>query len=269
MPNRSFLYVPGDRPDRVAKALASSADAVIVDLEDAVKPANKDAARAVVCTLGRRAHGEVWVRINGGHEGNLDLAAIAQITGAEQVIDGVVVAKCETTRWLDHVAASLHGDIAIAPLIETARALRRLDELGAHPRVVQCQIGEVDLLTDLGGRGAGADALMRHARVELVIASSAAGILAPIGGVHLAIDDLAALADSSVALAELGFAGRAVVHPSHCETVNESFAPTPEAIAAARDVLARWEATTSGAVRAADGSMIDEAVVERARRLLA
>jgi len=282
MANRSFLYVPGDRPDRVAKALASAADAVIVDLEDAVKPAGKHEARALVRELAPRSQGETWVRINSGDRGRLDLAAIAAIVAVDVVrsghaadgrtddraIAGVVVAKCETTMWLDQVAASLRSGIAVAPLVETARAVRHLDELCAHPRVTQCHLGEVDLLADLGGRGSGADGLIHHARCELVIASAAAGILAPIGGVHLAIDDLDALGESSRLLAELGFSGRAVVHPSHCGLVNAAFGPSADEVAQALDVLARWEATTSGAVRAADGSMIDEAIVQRARRLL-
>jgi citrate lyase subunit beta/citryl-CoA lyase len=161
--------------------------------------------------------------------------------------------------------------VAIAPLVESAIALRALDAITSHPRVVQCQLGEVDLLADLGGRLPGGHALIDHARVQLVIGSAAAGIAPPIGGVHLAIDDLDALAQSSTTLADLGFAGRAIVHPKHADVVNAAFGPSATSdaeMAWATDVLARWAATTSGAVRAADGSMIDEAVVKRARRLL-
>jgi citrate lyase subunit beta / citryl-CoA lyase len=261
--HRSFLYVPGDRADRVAKAMASSADAVIVDLEDAVKPDSKPAARLALHDMPMRSAGERWVRINAGDEGRADLVALEGVA-----IDGVVVAKCETVAWLDEVATALADSVAVAPLVETASALRSLDALCAHPRVVQCQLGEVDLMEDLGGRPPGGAALVDHARVVLVIASAAAGIANPIGGVHLAIDDLDALAVSSAALADLGFAGRAVVHPKHCDIVNEAFAPSPQDRAWAQDVLARWGAAGAGALRSADGSMIDEAVVKRARRLL-
>ena len=270
---RSFLYVPGDRPDRVAKAMASAADAVIVDLEDAVKPASKSAARDALRSLPTRTAGQRWVRINAGADGRADLAALADLElGVERGelgvgIDGVVVAKCETVDWLDEVAAAVGDRVAIAPLVESALALRRLDAICAHDRTVQCQLGEVDLLADLGGRPPGGHALVDRARLDLVVASAAAGIAAPIGGVHLAIDDLEALRSSSDALADIGFAGRAVVHPTHCAVVNEAFSPTAAELAWAEDVLARWAAASTGAVRAADGSMIDEAVVRRARRL--
>ena len=266
---RSFLYVPGDRPDRVAKAMASAADAVIVDLEDAVKPASKPAARDALRSLPTRTAGQRWVRINAGADGRADLAALADLERGElgAGIDGVVVAKCETVDWLDEVAAAVGDRVAIAPLVESALALRRLDAICAHDRTVQCQLGEVDLLADLGGRPPGGHALVDRARLDLVVASAAAGIAAPIGGVHLAIDDLEALRSSSEALADIGFAGRAVVHPTHCAVVNEAFSPTAAELAWAEDVLARWATASTGAVRAADGSMIDEAVVRRARRL--
>ncbi|MEZ5248859.1 MAG: aldolase/citrate lyase family protein [Ilumatobacteraceae bacterium] len=203
---RSFLYVPGDRADRVAKAMASSAHAVIVDLEDAVKPDAKPAARAALASMPARTSGQRWVRINAGADGRADLAALGSIEVAGG-IDGLVLAKCENTVWLDEVAAAVPPSVALAPLVETARAVRSLDAIVGHPRVQQCQL-EVDLLADLGGRTPGGATLVRHVRIELVIASAAAGIAAPIGGVHLAIDDLDALARSSRELAELGFAGR-------------------------------------------------------------
>lgn len=267
MTNRSFLYVPGDRPDRVAKAMASSADAVIVDLEDAVKPDRKDDARAVVRACAARTTGEVWVRVGSGDDLPRDLAAVA-VPAAAGLVHGVVVAKCETTAVLDQVVAALGEHVAVAALVESARAVRRLDDLVAHPAVVQCHLGEVDLLAELGAHGDGGEELLRHVRAELVVASVAAGRLAPIGGVHLAIDDLDALERTSRRLAETGFAGRAVIHPSHCDPVHAAFGPGPAEVAWARDVLDRWDAATDGAIRAADGTMIDEAVVVRARRVL-
>lgn len=267
---RSFLYVPGDRADRVAKAMASSAHAVIVDLEDAVRPEARPAARAALASMPARTSGQRWVRINAGEDGRADLVALTSLWSAAggSTIDGVVIAKCDTTDWLDEVAASVPPSVALAPLVETARAVRSLDAIAGHARVHQCQLGEVDLLADLGGRSPGGDALVHHARIELVVASAAAGIAAPIGGVHLTIDDLDALARSSRALAEIGFAGRAVVHPRHCDVVNDTFAPSADERAWAEDVLSRWDAAGDGALRGADGAMIDEAVVRRARRLL-
>jgi citrate lyase subunit beta/citryl-CoA lyase len=267
MTNRSFLYVPGDRPDRVAKAMASSADAVIVDLEDAVKPDRKDDARAVVRACAARTTGEVWVRVGSGDDLPRDLAAVG-VAASAGTVHGVVVAKCETIAVLDHVVAALGSGVAVAALIESARAVRRLDDLVAHPAVVQCHLGEVDLLAELGAHGDGGEDLLGHVRAELVLASVAAGCLAPIGGVHLAVDDLDALARTSRRLAESGFAGRAVIHPTHCDPVHTAFGPTAAEVAWARDVLDRWDAATDGAIRAADGTMIDEAVVVRARRIV-
>lgn len=262
---RSFLYVPGDRPDRLLKAFASAADAVIVDLEDAVKHGSKPAARETVREIaaGRPGSAELWVRINSGDEGLVDLQALDGMTH----IDGIVLAKCESTAWLDRVVDVVRHDVALSPLIETARALRDLDQVAAHPRVSRCHLGEVDLMADLGGRLPAGRGLLDAARVSLVVASAAAGIDPPVGGVHLELDDLDGLGASSATLADLGFGGRAIVHPSHCPAVNRSFTPSDAELAWAADVLARWSSTAAGALRAPDGSMIDEAVVRQARRL--
>jgi citrate lyase subunit beta / citryl-CoA lyase len=265
-PCRSFLYVPGDRPDRVAKAFASAADAVIVDLEDSVRPDSKVAARDVLRSVAAHRPGaaELWVRINAGAEGVVDLDLLSATDG----IDGVVVAKCETTDWLDRVASAVSVGTAIAALIESARGMHDVAALAGHVAVSRCHLGEVDLLADLGGRLPGGHSLIDAARVALVVASAAAAIDPPVGGVHLEIDDLVALTSSSTTMADLGFGGRAVVHPSHVAAVNEAFAPSAADIAWATDVLARWAGGGAGALRGADGSMIDEAVVRRARRLV-
>jgi citrate lyase subunit beta / citryl-CoA lyase len=275
-PARSFLYVPGDRPDRVTKAFASTADAVIIDLEDAVKPENKSLARDTVRAVAAQRTGlsELWVRINSGAEGVLDLRALRGCFGTRgsvgaDAIDGVVLAKCDSVDWLDTVAEVVRADVVLAPLIETARGVRALDSIVGHPRVSRCHLGEVDLLAELGGRLPGGSSLVEAARVELVMASAAAAIEPPVGGVHLAIDDLAALTDSSGTLADLGFGGRAVIHPTHCTPVNRAFSPSASEIAWAADVLARLAGSSSGAVRAADGSMLDEAIARRARRIVA
>jgi citrate lyase subunit beta/citryl-CoA lyase len=259
MTPRSWLYVPGDRPDRIAKALASDADAVIIDLEDAVAPLNKAAAREHLTTFvgSDRA---VWARINPGREGLADIAALAATPPT-----GVLLAKCETTQWIDQVADRLPPHVSIAALIESAEAVAMVGELSRHPRLRCCHLGEIDLLAELGGRPSHADQLLAPARTALVYASAAAGLEAPVAGVHVAIDDLDGLAASSRDLSALGFGGRAVIHPTHCPTVNAAFSPTDDDIAWARSVL---DARGSGALRGADGTMVDEAVLRRARRLL-
>ena len=261
---RSLLYVPGDRPDRVAKALASAADAVIVDLEDSVGADRKASAREVVGGLGAlpgRPGVQRWVRIGAGVDGRLDLA-----TAAGAAIDGVVLAKCESVAWIDEVAAGA-PDVQLALLVESAVGLRDVHHLAAHPRVRRLHLGEVDLVADLGGRPPADHLLVQHARIEVVIASAAAGLDPPVGGVHVAIDDLDALAVSSDVLRQLGFGGRAIVHPTHIAGTNAAFSPSAAELAWADDVLARAAADPHGAQRAADGSMIDEAVLRRARHL--
>jgi len=262
---RSWLYVPGDRPDRIAKAFASDADIVIIDLEDAVKPAAKADARAhTLAALTAEARPQRWVRLNSGDDGRHDLLSLA---AAAHAPDGLVLAKCDTTAWVAEVAAALPG-VPLAPLVETAVAVRDLHALVAAPGVVLCHLGEVDLLADLGGRLPGGQPLLDHARHALVVASAAVGIDAPIGGVHLQIDDLEALATSSTTLADLGFGGRAVIHPAHCAAVNAAFSPSAADIEWARGVLAALDGA-AGAVRDAAGAMVDEAVARRARRILA
>jgi citrate lyase subunit beta/citryl-CoA lyase len=270
-PIRSFLYVPGDRPDRVAKALAAGADAVLIDLEDAVAPSAKDRARAVVLDLLRSLPDgapPVWVRINAGDTGRTDLAAIG--LESHRVV-GLVLAKCDSTAWLDEVAAAVAPQVFLSPLVESASAIRSLGALCDHPHVYQCHLGEIDLLADLGARPGGAAALLAHARTELVYASAAAGIMPPIGGVHPDVRDLDALSAGSAALADLGFSGRPAIHPSQVPVINTAFTPSAAEVAAAADLVARYDGALArgvGAVAADDGVMLDEAVVRRARRML-
>ena len=262
--NRSWLYVPGDRPDRVAKALLSNSDAVIVDLEDAVRPGQRKLARSTAiaaATLPRAAGIEMWVRINPGDEGRHDLSVIAGVRG----IDGLVLAKCESADWIAEVAAATPEAWALSPLLETARAVRDIDSIVSAPRIGQCHLGEVDLLADLRGAPPAGQRLIDTARVALVIACAAAGTSPPIGGVHLQLADLESLAATSAELAQLGFSGRAIVHPAHCTVVNEMFTPSVEDVAWALGVLQTAASAGGGAVRGANGSMIDEAVLRRAR----
>ena len=265
--NRSLLYVPGDRPDRVAKACLSEADGVIVDLEDAVKPAAKQLARATLRDLAsvtRRADIAIWVRINSGDEGREDLRSMVGMDG----IGGLVLAKCESPAWVQEVAAATPSTWMLSPLIESALAVRDIDAIVAGPRVAACHLGEVDLLADLRGAPPAGMKLIDAARIRVIVASAAAKIEPPIGGVHLQIDDLEALRASSDELAQLGFGGRAIVHPSHCAIVNTSFSPSAADREWASRLLVGYDAASDGAVRGEDGAMIDEAVVRRARRIM-
>lgn len=269
---RSFLYVPGDRADRVSKALQTGADAVLIDLEDAVALSVKETARHVaVDTLRSRSGGgpAVWVRMNAGELGRVDAAALASEAAH---LGGVVLAKCDDLDWLDEISSAIPSSVPLSPLIESALGLRRLDALCAHPRVTQCHLGEIDLLADLGAHGEAGLQLLGYARAELLYASAAARIFPPIGGVDADFRDLEGFAAHSTHLAQLGFAGRPAIHPSQVPVINAVFRPSDDELEKAAALVASYdEALTRGrgAVTDEQGRMVDEAVVRRARQLIA
>jgi citrate lyase subunit beta/citryl-CoA lyase len=268
---RSFLYVPGDRADRVSKALQTAADAVLVDLEDAVALSAKESARqvAVDAVTSRSGGGPaVWVRINAGELGRLDAAALAS---TPPHLGGVVLAKCDDPKWLDEISAVIPATVPLSPLVESARGVRRLDALCAHPRVTQCHLGEIDLLADLGAHGDAGPELLGYGRAEILYASAAAGILPPIGGVYPDFRDAEGLKTDSAHLAQLGFAGRPAIHPSQTPTINAAFRPSAAELETASALVASYDealARGRGVVSDEQGRMIDEAVVRRARQLL-
>jgi citrate lyase subunit beta/citryl-CoA lyase len=269
---RSFLYVPGGRADRVAKALDAEADAVLIDLEDSVALSAKEGARQLAVETLRGHSGsapEVWIRINADDVGRADAAAFATEAGH---LGGIVLAKCDDLEWVDEIAATIPSPIPLSPLIESALGLRRLDALCAHQRVTQCHLGEIDLLAELGAFDAAGPQLLGHAHAELLFASAAAKILPPIGGVYTAFRDLEGFTADSIRLAQWGFAGRPALHPSQVRVINESFRPSADQLATATALVASYDealARGEGAVTDKQGRMVDEAVVRRARRLLA
>ncbi|SDN85440.1 citrate lyase subunit beta / citryl-CoA lyase [Klenkia soli] len=273
---RSWLYVPGDRPDRFAKALATGTGAVVLDLEDAVPPAGKDAARAAVVDwlAGDRVDAQVWVRVNTGSRGQDDVAAVAR--GAR--LTGVVLPKASSRALLERVHDQLlaaeesagrpPGSIGVSPLVESAAGVLAAPALAGGPRVRCLQLGEVDLAADLGVHPGPEGAELLLARSAVVLASAAAGIAPPPAAVSVEFRDLAAFEAETRRLTALGFRGRACIHPAQVEVVERVCRPTPDEIAAARDVLARLEASPGVAV-GADGKLLDEAVARQARSTLA
>lgn len=273
---RSALYVPGDQPDKLARALDRGADSLIVDLEDAVLPAHKAAARAVVAGWLREPRPgspEIYVRVNPGEAGHEDLRAVA-VRG----VRGVCVAKTESVAELEAVDAVLTaaeaaeglpgGSIAVCPLLESAAAVLSAPEIARGPRVSRLQIGEADLRADLGVETGPDERELLWARSQVVLASAAARVSPPLAPVSTDFRDLEALRASTLALKRLGFRGRACIHPAQVSVVNEVFTPTEEEFGEARDLIARFEAAGTGVVTDARGRMVDEAVVRAARRLL-
>jgi len=260
MTARSFLFVPGDRPDMLAKALGRGADAIIVDLEDAVPLAGKGEARRQVASFLASDlpadRPEVWVRVNNRAdliEEDLDVAVAA---------DGVVIPKVE---HLSHVESISQPVIA---LIESARGWAVTGEIAACPTVVRLACGEADLAADLGVTPSPGEPEFLPFRMEVVRASAAAGIDRPVGPVSTDFRDLDAFASSTEALMRMGFGARLVIHPAQVEVVNRSLTPSPTEIAWARAILAAAESNQSGVFVDDRGRMVDEAVLRNARRIV-
>ena len=256
-PARTLLFVPGDRPDRFAKASASGAGLVVLDLEDAVAPADKAAARQHV--QARVAQGEPCaVRVNGHgtewHED--DLAALA---GLECV---VVVPMAESPELLSQVAQRVGA--GVLALIETAAGVLGAREIADSPGVVRLALGTYDLGAELGVAPDDREAMV-WSRGALVLASAAAGIAAPVDGVTGDIADEELLRSEVLHAARLGFTGKLCIHPRQVGVVETLLRPTEEELRWARAVT---EAADGSAVVLLDGKMVDKPVVDRARRML-
>ncbi len=269
-PPLTWLYVPGDRPERFAKALASQADVVIVDLEDAVAPGHKDAARENARVLLASATPKpVTVRINDVRSrwGAADLALLRDVAN----LAGIRVPKVESAEDVRAVRAGLGSrDVPLHCLIESARGVEAAFAIaGADPTVAGIGLGEADLSSDLGVSDE--DGLL-WARSRIVVAARAAGLPAPAMSVYTKIDDPEGLAASCRRGRALGFIGRAAIHPRQLSVIVECFTPTEAEAGAARallDALAVATTAESGVVVLPNGQFVDRAMVEGAERVIA
>ena len=279
---RSHLYVPGDKPEVLAKALSRGADALIVDLEDAVAPAAKEQARAGVAEwlstlpVADENPVEVWIRINPGSVGHDDLRAV--ISGS---VRGIVAAKTESADELVALHAVLTeledrseiaaGSIGVVPLLESANAVLNAMSIAKAPRVQRLQVGEADLRADIGVELGDDQRELLYVRSQVVLISAAAGIDPPVGPVDTNFRDVDALRESTLAIKRMGYLGRACIHPAQAAVVNAVFTPSADDIAAARDLIERFDAAMAagdGVCVDAHGRMVDEAVVRQARRVI-
>jgi citrate lyase subunit beta/citryl-CoA lyase len=256
----AWLFVPGDRPDRFGKAVATGADQVIYDLEDAVAPAAKKLAQEHVADR-LAAGGSGWVRVNSAATAwhRDDLLALGGCAG----LRGVVVPKVESAADLDLVVELL--PVPVAALVESAVGVERLPEILAVDGLERLVLGTVDLAVDLG---CDEDSnVVNQVRCQMVLASRAAGRSAPVDGVTTSLrDHTVTQADARRARRE-GFAGKLAIHPAQVPAIRAAFAPSQGELAWAREVLAAVDGSVHGAVAAA-GGLVDAPVVERARRLL-
>jgi citrate lyase beta subunit len=260
---RSILFVPGSDERKLARALDSEADAVVADLEDAVAPAQKERARAVVVEqLRARRRDGLMVRINGTHTPYFeeDLRAIAGLDLA-----AVVLPKATP----DAVARCGSGEPPLLAIVETAQGLRQAYELAASPRVAALLLGAADLGAELGLSPLVDSQELLFARSKLVVDAAAAGIRPPFDMVHLDVRDADALAAEAATARALGFGGKACIHPDQVEVVNRVFAPTAAELAWADEAIGAYEAAVAGGQGAVlvAGTLVDRAVVERARRI--
>lgn len=257
---RTFLFVPGTRPERFAKALAAGAHAVIIDLEDAVALADKETARAAVASALPLPE-PVLVRINAaGTPWFDDDLRLCRNAG----VGGIVLPKAEDAAVVERLRAAVGPDVAIYPLIETAQGLWNALAIARASGVRRLLFGSIDFQVDLGV----GDDLLTHYRSQLVLVSRVAELPAPVDGVTTAIDDAAVLARDAARARSLGFGGKLCIHPKQVLLVNAAFRPGADEIAWAQRVVAA-DAAARGAAVAVDGKMVDRPVLLKAQQILA
>jgi citrate lyase subunit beta/citryl-CoA lyase len=258
--HRSYLFVPANRPDRYAKACATRAHAIIVDLEDAVPSQDKISARTSLAEWLAHAPRPVLVRINAADsewfEDDLRVCA-------ERNVAGLLLPKCERVDELRRIVEGC-GDMPIHPLIETARGLWNALTIAQAPGVRSLLFGSLDFQADVGT----SDDELLHARSQLVIVSRVAEIEAPVDGVTQAIDDAEALRRDARRSRALGFAGKACIHPKQVDIVNACFAPTADDVRWAEAVVAAFTKASGSAVLV-HGRMVDRPVLLKAQAILA
>ncbi|MEN3282048.1 MAG: citrate lyase subunit beta / citryl-CoA lyase [Solirubrobacteraceae bacterium] len=262
---RSWLYVPADRPELFEKALATEADAIVLDLEDAVAPDRKALARDHAAAFIDRFHGRpVVVRVNPlGAGGDVDVAAVAR-----SGLEAVRLAKAESEADVRTVAEMLRraGVMAgVVPLLESALAVERAYALAiADPAVRGLAIGEFDLATALGG---GEEALA-WCRSRVAVAAAACGLPRPPQGAYLDVRDLEGLRRDCFRGRAAGFFGRSAIHPGQVPVINEVYTPDEEDVRAARSLLDSVRVAHengTGAWLDEHGRLVDAAAISRAR----
>jgi citrate lyase subunit beta / citryl-CoA lyase len=267
---RSFLFVPGHRLERISKALASGAHAVIVDLEDAVAPQDKPAARdALVRFFDAPRPGSqprLLVRINAPHTEwhEDDLMLLRELAG--RGLAAVMLPKAEAVAAIADVAQAAAAPVLA--LIESAAGLDALDLVARTSHVQRLAFGHLDFQADLGMDCGREQSELDPVRLALAMASRRAGLPPPVDGVTVALDDEAALAADIARSRRFGFAGKLCIHPRQVAAVNEGLGPTSAQRAWAQRVLDADRANGQGAFRL-DGEMIDAPVLRRARAFLA
>ncbi|ANI99797.1 aldolase [Polynucleobacter wuianus] len=264
----NFLFVPGTRPDRFVKALASGANGVVLDLEDAVAEEDKEAARNAIRTAWPQFSAEQKQRlvIRSNSPGTKFYSADL-ILAQELQVGCLLIPKSES---LDQIngAALILPKTAIIPMIETAIGLDHLREIANSNQVLRLALGNLDLQADLGMICDEQETELQTARYQIVLASRLAQIAPPIDGVTPSTDDLLRITNDAERAKRMGFGAKLCIHPKQVAIVKASFMPTEEEIEWAQRVIEADRASKGGAVKL-DGRMIDRPVVLLAKRTLA
>jgi citrate lyase subunit beta/citryl-CoA lyase len=255
---RSFLFVPADRPERFGKAVGSGADAIILDLEDAVAPNAKTLARNAAyawLTAGRQA----ILRVNApGTPWAAEDETLADLPG--------VVAVMRPKAEADDALVRLASRKPVIALIETAQGVADAAKVASIPGVARLALGAVDLCLDLGI--AETTEILLPVRLGLTMASKCASLPPPVDGVTLDLRDAAVILAATLHARALGFGGKLCIHPAQIAPVHQGFAPNAADIDWAEQVLAAAE-TSGGAAVSFNGKMVDRPVIERAKQILA
>lgn len=256
---RSWLFAPGHDEKLLGKVFDVGADAVLLDLEDAVPTALKDRARVMVAEVA--ASKRCWVRVNRAQteECERDLAAIA---GS---VSGIRIPKVESAAevgWVAERAPGIHLDCTV----ESARGVLMALEIASAPACTLLSFGALDLAADLGSSAGEQETL--YARSHLVVAARSAGKPRPSDGVHPQLDDDEGLRKEAEAAKRLGFFGKSAIHPRQVPIIHDVFTPTPDELAWAKQVLRAFEQSGGAATKTASGEFVDKPVAERAKQLL-
>jgi len=264
----NFLFVPGTRPERFIKALDSGANAVVLDLEDAVPEEDKELARNAIRTAWPTFSAEQKNRlvIRSNSPGSKFYAADL-ILAQKLNVACILIPKSESQDQINGAALVL-PNTAIIPMIETAIGLDQIREIANSNQVIRLALGNLDLQADLGMVCDQDETQLQTARYQIVLASRLAQIAPPIDGVTPSTDDVERINRDAQRAKAMGFGGKLCIHPKQVALVKSAFMPSQEELAWAQRVIDADQASKGGAVKL-DGRMIDRPVVLLAQRTLA
>lgn len=265
---RTLLFVPGNRPERFERAAASGADAVVIDLEDAVAPADKPAARAAIAEAAPRLQAlgvPVVLRLNaaGSADGGLDEAWLQRTAWRPAAL---MCPKAEGAQALARLHQAL--GLPLLPLIESAAGHAALDAVAAAPGVLRLVLGHLDFMADTGLQCSDDEVELAPLRFAIAMATRRAQLPPAVDGVTVQIGDAARLAADTRRALRFGFGGKLCIHPNQVAGVHQAMRPGDAELQQARRVLAAAAASGGGAVQL-DGRMVDRPVILQAQRVLA